>query len=119
MTQSEFIIKDNASFWGWDFDMLANEWGEDELNEWGLNIPWFDEDLDFSDKNKEINVNDFKNTWTIKLQYLPEQYEEMLELMANKKYKLWYEDNEKLMYNLLVGILHSLFSHFLRYSLNA
>lgn len=35
----EFIIKDNLGFGEWDWDMIANEWNEDELNEWGLDTP--------------------------------------------------------------------------------
>ncbi len=36
--EQEFIIKDNSSFWEWDFEMLANEWDVEKLNEWGLDI---------------------------------------------------------------------------------
>ena len=32
----EFVIKDNASFGEWDFDALANGWGELPLVEWGV-----------------------------------------------------------------------------------
>jgi len=39
--QKEFIIKDNASFGEWDWDVLANEWDSDELSEWGLDLPDF------------------------------------------------------------------------------
>ena len=35
----EFVIKDNVGFGEWDFDMLANEWGAEELEEWGVEIP--------------------------------------------------------------------------------
>jgi ParB-like chromosome segregation protein Spo0J len=41
--QREFIIKDNISGGEWDFDMLANEWGVDLLEEWGLDLPIFEE----------------------------------------------------------------------------
>ena len=40
--QREFIIKDNVGFGEWDWDMLANEWDEELLTEWGLDIPAFD-----------------------------------------------------------------------------
>ena len=39
--QREFIIKDNVGFGEWDWDMLANEWDVELLEEWGLNIPDF------------------------------------------------------------------------------
>ena len=50
--QKEFIIKDNVGFGEWDWDMLANEWDEEELIEWGLDLP-FDtniEDLEIIEK---------------------------------------------------------------------
>ena len=40
--QREFIIKDNVGFGEWDWDELANGWDADELEEWGLDIPGFD-----------------------------------------------------------------------------
>lgn len=38
----EFIIKDNVGFGDWDFDVLSNEWDNELLNDWGLEIPEFD-----------------------------------------------------------------------------
>ena len=35
----EFIIKDNLAFGEWDWDMLANEWDAEELDDWGLDVP--------------------------------------------------------------------------------
>lgn len=37
--QREFIIKDNVGFGEWDWAMLANEWDNGELEEWGLDLP--------------------------------------------------------------------------------
>ena len=44
--KKEFIIKDNVAFGEWDWDVLANAWDIDSLNDWGLNIPavYFDND---------------------------------------------------------------------------
>jgi len=45
--KEEFIIKDNSGFGEWDWDMLANEWDLDKLNDWGLDLPpMFDEVLE-------------------------------------------------------------------------
>lgn len=41
--KKRFIITDNVGFGEWDFDMLANNWNEDELKEWGMDIPVFEE----------------------------------------------------------------------------
>ena len=48
--QKEFIIKDNVSFGKWDWDMLANEWDASELEDWGLNLPI---------QESEINIDEF------------------------------------------------------------
>lgn len=37
--EQEFIIKDNVSGGEWDWDLLANEWDSEQLNEWGLDVP--------------------------------------------------------------------------------
>jgi len=37
--QKEFIIKDNSGFGEWDWDILANEWDVDKLEDWGLDVP--------------------------------------------------------------------------------
>ena len=36
-----FIIEDNVPFGEWDWEILANEWDQQELTEWGLEIPEF------------------------------------------------------------------------------
>lgn len=37
--KDEFIVKDNVGFGEWDWDMLANEWDENQLEQWGLDLP--------------------------------------------------------------------------------
>lgn len=36
--QREFIIKDNVGFGEWDMDALANEWDNDDLVDWGVDV---------------------------------------------------------------------------------
>ena len=57
--QAEFIIKDNVGFGEWDWDVLANEWDEELLQEWGLDLPFdntpvleAEDETDLSDKIK-------------------------------------------------------------------
>jgi hypothetical protein len=45
--QREFIIKDNVGFGEWDWDLLANEWDTDLLEDWGLDL-----NLDAPDEEK-------------------------------------------------------------------
>jgi hypothetical protein len=36
--KQEFIIKDNANYGIWDWEILANNFESSDLNEWGLNV---------------------------------------------------------------------------------
>lgn len=36
--KKQFIIKDNLSYGTWDYDALANEWDNDSLRNWGMEI---------------------------------------------------------------------------------
>jgi len=57
--QNEFIIKDNVGFGEWDWDVLANEWNESELTEWGLNIPNWDAGLDVNNMTEnDIDIEE-------------------------------------------------------------
>ncbi len=50
----QFIIKDNVGFGDWAWDALANEWGSEDLDTWGLDIPDFDEkELEAKEDNHE------------------------------------------------------------------
>ena len=55
--QREFLIKDNTSGGEWDFEMLANEWDNEQLEEWGLDIPTFE-----TDEVLEAQEDDFDAT---------------------------------------------------------
>jgi ParB-like chromosome segregation protein Spo0J len=39
--KKEFIIKDNISFGEHNWELLANEWNIEDLDDWGLDIPEF------------------------------------------------------------------------------
>jgi ParB-like chromosome segregation protein Spo0J len=55
--QKQFIIKDNVGFGEWDWDILANEWDEEELKDWGLDIPGvedMEEVLEAEDEQSDI-----------------------------------------------------------------
>jgi hypothetical protein len=44
--KDEFIVKDNVGFGEWDWDILANEWDVESLDNWGLDLPGFDLNAD-------------------------------------------------------------------------
>jgi hypothetical protein len=57
--QREFLIKDNTSGGEWDWEVLANEWDSEQLEEWGLDLVGFDanaedygEDFSLADGDK-------------------------------------------------------------------
>jgi ParB-like chromosome segregation protein Spo0J len=35
----EFIVKDNVGFGEWNWEQLANEWDQEKLQDWGLDLP--------------------------------------------------------------------------------
>jgi len=57
--QKQFIIKDNVSGGEWDWEILANEWDVDCIEEWGLDIPIFpkDTDLEPEDISDDLEIN--------------------------------------------------------------
>jgi DNA modification methylase len=57
--QNEFIIKDNISFGENDWEVLANEWDTEQLEEWGLDIPSFE-----TEEVLEATEDDFEATPT-------------------------------------------------------
>lgn len=79
--QREFTIKDNVSGGEWDWDILANEWDAADLGDWGLEV-WQQSDTDYSDKNKEINVDEYGDEMIIKLKYTEEEYNQVREGLA-------------------------------------
>jgi DNA modification methylase len=54
--QREFIIKDNVGFGEWDWDLLANEWDTDLLEDWGLELDFNPEDDDNAGLTDEDDV---------------------------------------------------------------
>lgn len=84
--QKEFLIKDNVSGGEWDWDMLANEWDNEELTEWGLDIPNFATDVDYSildDEDVSSQLEDMTNgvKKAIQIEFEAEHYEEAYELV--------------------------------------
>lgn len=44
--KKEFIVKDNVGYGEWEWDALANEWNIEDLDNWGLDIPAFANDIE-------------------------------------------------------------------------
>ena len=90
--KKEFIVKDNVGYGEWDWDDLANNWDEQELTEWGLDIPNFDTE-GFADKNKELSLDDITDSMTITLKYTEEEYhivkDALLKLAPTPEQAIW------------------------------
>ena len=91
--QRAFTIKDNVGYGEWDWDMLANEWDAEQLNEWGLDIPKFSDPVDYSDKNEEIDIDNLDSDMIIKLKYTEDEYhlvrEQLSKIAATPEQAVW------------------------------
>ena len=89
--KAEFLIKDNVGFGEWNWDELANDWDAEKLEDWGLNVPEFAPDVDYSildEEDVEGQLNDMTNgvKKAIQIEFEAEHYEEAYELV-----KFWRE----------------------------
>jgi ParB-like chromosome segregation protein Spo0J len=71
--KQEFIVKDNVGFGEWDWDMLANEWDVDKLDEWGLDVPKI---LDSSDDDLKDLSSTIDNLYRIEIVCKDEEHQE-------------------------------------------
>jgi ParB-like chromosome segregation protein Spo0J len=89
--QREFLIKDNTSGGEWDWEVLANEWDSEQLADWGLDIPSFATDVDYSildDDDVSEQLEDMTNgvKKAIQIEFEAEHYEDAYALV-----KFWRE----------------------------
>ena len=103
--KKQFVIKDNASFGDWDWDILANEWNNKDLLDWGIDVWQPEEELE-----KQIDENEFSNQIAtyinaqikqIVLYYNNEEYETALNNLEDIRLKENLEDNTQV-FNLLI-----------------
>jgi ParB-like chromosome segregation protein Spo0J len=99
--KNEFLIKDNVGFGEWQWEALQADWDVAQLEEWGLDVPEFDGgETDYSDKNKELNVDDFENqSYTIKLEFTEDDYN-----FVKEKIQELGQSPEKILYDALVSL---------------
>jgi ParB-like chromosome segregation protein Spo0J len=91
--KKEFTIKDNVGFGEWEWDMLANEWEQTELEDWGLDGFPFEDNKNYSDKNKEIDIDAFDDQMIIKLKYSEDEYnlvrEQLSKIASTPEQAVW------------------------------
>lgn len=81
--RKELALADNATSdtSTWDVEALESDWGEDELaDEWDVTLTTW-EDVDYSDKNKEIDIDDLDTNMVIKLNYPEDEYDQVKEAL--------------------------------------
>lgn len=78
----KIVITDNSTFGDWDMDMLANEWEEDELKDWGVELPLGDipSEEDVMGLFENAGEAQKEDMLSIKVQ-VPKQYEGNIEDM--------------------------------------
>jgi len=91
LQKDEFIVKDNVGFGEWDWDILANEWDTELLNDWGLFVPEMTTEVDYSildDEDLDSELSDMADgvKKAIQIEFEAEHYEEASELV-----KFWRE----------------------------
>lgn len=84
--EKEFIIKDNVGFGQWDWDILSDQWDNEFLNEWGLDIFTPEVDVDYSilddaDLSNELDSMTAGVKKAIQIEFEAEHYEEASELV--------------------------------------
>ena len=89
--QREFIIKDNVSGGDWDWSALTSEWDTEQLNDWGLDVPQFAAEVDYSILDNEDVSQQLEDMTdgvkkAIQIEFEAEHYEEAFELV-----KFWRE----------------------------
>jgi hypothetical protein len=83
--KKEFIIKDNVGFGEWDWDILANEWEPDLLEDWGLDLPGFDIDQETLTDEFELPDGDKSPFQQMTFTLADEQAEQLKNAIADIK----------------------------------
>lgn len=99
--QREFIIKDNVGYGEWDWDLIANEWDIEQLEDWGLDIPSFsvEDEVKTSDYVANRDLDTMLETYNnasikqIVLYYELEEYEYLLRKLDDIGKERDLEDN--------------------------
>ena len=91
--KKEFIVKDNVGFGEWEWDILANKWDSVQLAEWGLDVWENEDDIDYSEKNKEIDIDALDSDIILKLKYTEDEYnlvrEQLSKIASTPEQAVW------------------------------
>ena len=84
--KEEFIVKDNVGFGEWDWDILGNEWNNEKLGEWGMDVWQPEEAVDYSvledlDLGSTLEDKEAGVKRAIQIEFEPEHYDEAVLLI--------------------------------------
>jgi len=89
--QKEFVIKDNLGYGEWDWDLLANEWDTQKLEEWGMDV-WKGQEMMMEDEMEgeggSGDLDDDKKR--IYIEISQQFFEEMLDVL-----RYWREQDKE------------------------
>lgn len=82
-----YLIKDNNGFGEWDWDLLANEWDAELLQDWGVDMPFsLDENTELEESEIERKEREFREKMEAgEISEEDEEYQEFLEKFKLKK----------------------------------
>lgn len=90
--RQEVIITTNIADGAWNDEILANEFNEDDLEEWGLDLNWKDEKItDENGEEKEIDIHKAKVRITFNYTDSKDIIDAFLKEMHDKYPELLYE----------------------------
>lgn len=96
--KQEFIIKDNVGFGDWDWDVVANEWEAEKVEEWGLDVWIQEEEVDYGlladVDDEEVGQKASGVMRAIQIEFNPEDYERASELIKQLRDKDVYIGGE-------------------------
>lgn len=94
--KKEFVIKDNLNFGEWDWDILSNEWEVQELDDWGMQVPFYEDEPDYSlldddDLSEQLSEMQSNVKKAIQIPFDNDDYElgfELIKFFREKNYNL-------------------------------
>ena len=86
----EFIIKDNVGYGEHDWDILANQWDNVQLKDWGMDVWQPEEDVDYSilddlDLDETIEDKEAGVKRAIMIEFNPKHYDQANELITQAR----------------------------------
>ena len=90
--KEEFIVKDNVGFGEWDWDILGNEWNNEKLGEWGMDVWQPEAAVDYSvledlDLGSTLQDKTGSVLRSIQIEFNPQHYEEAFSLVNESRKK--------------------------------